>query len=319
MDGIVPSETPNFTIRIVASDGFGGSAFIDINWVVLPNHNPVVLSSIPTQIVTVGVPMTLIIPNNLFMDPDNDVLTYSARQVLFPVTPTPTPTSVLTDTPIPTPTSITILPLPAWLNFNSDINMFFGTETQDAENVNIRLYADDNRADPAKTGDPAYIDFMILINHPPIINVQPDDYVCYPGDTFSIRLDFHTFIDPDNDPMTYSAYQVMDSIESQLSSWISFDTVSFTFSGHVPPLSTLETIPSAYESRILRVRANDGRGGLSNVDFLLNILVVQNRLLFQASINNTTNKIEIFSTLLTDNSDNSFGSDGNISVFMNNW
>lgn len=296
--GNVPSGTPDFTVRVYCYDGFGGSVYDDFKWTVIPNHDPVLNTPLTNQVATVGVFWTYQIPANTFSDPDNDILTYSAQQI---------------------DSNGNHSNIPSWMNFDNSSLICSGTPDSAAVTVDIRIYANDNRGAPNDTNDPATADFTVTINHPPVVNIQPQDYIYNVEDTVNITLDPETFIDPDGDTLTYTAFQVIYNIQSSLPPWLSFTASSLTFTGVIPGNSILEIIPSDNQSRIIRIIANDGRGGIKNADFHLTINTIIDRLSFYGTVNTETNMIEIHAILTTDSNDGSFGSDGVMSIFMNHW
>jgi Ca2+-binding RTX toxin-like protein len=167
------------------------------------NHAPTVTTPLADQTVPEDAPFSLVVPANTFADEDaSDVFMLSAS---------------LADGTA----------LPAWLNFNAATATFSGTP-DDAQvgTLDLRVTATD-------TGNLAVSDEFTLVvtnvNEPPAVAAPLADRQATEDTVFSFVVPASTFADVDaGDALTYSATLVGGA---PLSSWLSFDAATRTFSG----------------------------------------------------------------------------------------
>lgn len=107
--------------------------------------------------------------------------------------------------------------------------------------------------------DTANTTFAITVNRQPVVANAIADQSWSGSGAKSFQFASNVFTDADADAMTYSAKQ-QDG--SALPSWLSFSSSTRTFSGNPP---------AGVASIVLRVTANDGRGGSATNDFTITI------------------------------------------------
>jgi hypothetical protein len=129
-----PTSITEFTVRVTANDGNGGSVFEDFKLSVVPlNYRARLDNPIADQTVTVNVLYSFEVPANTFSDQDGDPLTYVAKK----------PNGTL---------------LPDWLDFDPDTRTFSGTpSTSDMGTVTVSLRASDGN------GEWAVDEFNIIV------------------------------------------------------------------------------------------------------------------------------------------------------------
>ena len=201
------------------------------------NHAPTVATPLADQTVPEDAPFSVQVPANTFADQDaNDTLTYSA--------------SLANGTA-----------LPAWLSFNATTRTFTGAP-DDAQvgSLDLRVTATD-------TGTLTVSDTFTLtvtnVNEAPTVVAPLADQQATEDVPFSLVVPATTFADVDpGDILTYSA-TLADG--AGLPSWLSFDSVTRTFSG-TPLNSDVGTLNVA-------VQATDF-GSLSVTDTF--VLAIQN-------------------------------------------
>lgn len=166
------------------------------------NNPPERIGTIEDQVVDEDTLFDFQIPQDVFMDPDNDALIYGASLANGDA-------------------------LPEWLSFDPDMRSFNGTP--DNENVGslaIKVTA----TDPA--GESASDTFGLTVNNvndAPVVNQPIDDAVAYVKNDFSFTLPAETFVDVDaGDSLHITAR--LDNGEA-LPDWLEFDAETRTFSG----------------------------------------------------------------------------------------
>ncbi|MFD1143668.1 malectin domain-containing carbohydrate-binding protein, partial [Larkinella insperata] len=97
-------------------------------------------------------------------------------------------------------------------------------------------------------------------NQTPVLASALPDQNAAVGSTFNYQFGENSFTDPDNDVLIYTAIQ---SNNSPLPAWLSFDATTRTFSG-VPPVGSPASIT-------VKVTADDDRGGTVSDSFVITI------------------------------------------------
>ncbi len=100
-----PMVRDAYPITVTADDGFGGQVSANFD-VIVPNQVPVLVGEISSQEALIDGAFSFSFADDLFSDPDNDVLQYSAMQESGDE-------------------------LPSWLNFDGAQREFFGTPSKD--------------------------------------------------------------------------------------------------------------------------------------------------------------------------------------------
>nr|CAX84100.1 uncharacterized protein, phage-related [uncultured bacterium] len=140
--GTAPVDSPDYTIRVTATDAGGSSVhgdFVLITAATDVNTPPRVAESLPDQTVTEDTAFSFSFSNTAFSDPDGDSLTYAAA---------------LGDGTA----------LPEWLAFDPTDRTFSGTAPVEAPNLTLRVTASDGR------GGSVYDDFVLFTS---IADVAP--------------------------------------------------------------------------------------------------------------------------------------------------
>ncbi|HSG62875.1 MAG TPA: Ig-like domain-containing protein, partial [Pseudomonadales bacterium] len=140
-----------------------------------------------------------------FTDPDFDVLTWSAT---------------LADDSA----------LPSWLSFDASTRTFSGNPADagiaNGQSISIKVSATDGRNTPAT--DTFDLTFSETPTKPQVANPMADITLSGAGNK-SFAIPAGTFSDPNGDTFTYSA-----TIPAGISSWLSFNAATQTFSGNPP-------------------------------------------------------------------------------------
>jgi hypothetical protein len=186
------ADVGNYEIELIAEDP-------DLNratstFTIRVEGPPVASSAIPTQLADVGASFNYFIDQNVFPDPNNDVVFYSAKQT-------------------------NQNPLPSWLSF-SPIGIFSGVpQSSNIGTTDIRVFAYDGIV-----VERANSTFALTVEHfPKVANPIPNQAAAT-SQPYSYILPAGTFTDQDvGDTLTYSA--------SPLPSWLSFNPATRTFSG----------------------------------------------------------------------------------------
>jgi hypothetical protein len=208
------ADAGNIRIRITGSDGMS-SAYSEFS--INVNRSPTVANSIPNQWVIFGNAWTYTVAANTFTDPDGDTLTYSA--------------SMQDGTA-----------LPSFISFNSGTLTFTApTPGSNAGDFLLRVIASDSKA-------LGYANFKYTLNRvPTVANTIPNQIVTIARAAMNYQVPANTFNDSDGHGLTLS---VTLSPSGSLPTWLSFNTVTNTFTGS-PTVSDFGTIT-------IKVTASDG-------------------------------------------------------------
>ncbi|NBR07350.1 MAG: DUF4347 domain-containing protein, partial [Planctomycetes bacterium] len=201
---------------------------------IIPSSPPVVSPIDDQQWRTSGA-QSFKVPDNSFLDPDQDILSVSA-------------------------TKSDNSPLPNWLTFDPATWTFSGTPSgvNAGDVLAIKVTATDGR-NPA-VSDEFNIQFVQTITAPSVSNpISTQTFQGAGSKTFVVPA--NTFTDPNSATITYGATQANGT---SLPSWLSFDPNTRTFSGN-PPASA---VPGPLW---LKVTGTSSGGSASSV-FRLNIL-----------------------------------------------
>ncbi|MBS0351247.1 MAG: putative Ig domain-containing protein, partial [Proteobacteria bacterium] len=226
----VPQEenAGNFTVILSATDNIAG--VLDTQFGLLVDHLPVVTQSIPAQVAGIGLFYNYTVPDNLFYEPDGYPMSYSAQQS-------------------------NRLPLPSWLTFNSTTRQFKGQPNSTYRGTySIAVIARDDYQGQTKT------DFALVVENFPTVNQWLTAPVAGVGIPFSWEISSNTFVDLDNDLLTYAVRQQDGSL---LPSWLSFNSRTLVFSG-VPQSTDVRILP-------LQLSAQDPSGGQAQQNFNLTV------------------------------------------------
>jgi serine protease AprX len=165
--------------------------------VLIPNRPPIVANPIEDQTARVGQAFEFTIPEDIFEDPDGDLLTYSASLEGGE-------------------------DLLQWLEFDHDTRTFSGIPLEEGT-LTIEVTASDGEYQTATS-----FDLVISDNKAPRVANPIEDQTARVGQAFGFTIPEDTFEDPDGDLLTYSA-----SLEGgeALPQWLSFNPETGTFSG----------------------------------------------------------------------------------------
>ncbi|MBT9514368.1 MAG: putative Ig domain-containing protein [Acidovorax sp.] len=229
-------DVGTLNIDVIASDGNGGSVTDTFNLVVAnTNDDPTLNNAIANQNATEDAAFNFQFAANTFADVDvGDTVAYSAQLAGGGA-------------------------LPAWLSFNAGTRTFSGTPANgDVGSVSIEVTASDgNGGTIADTFD------IVVANTndaPTVANTIPDRSATQ-GAAFNFQFAANTFADADvGDTLSYSA-QVAGG--GALPAWLSFDSVTRSFSG--TPLNAHVGAVS------IDVIASDGNGGSVTDTFTITV------------------------------------------------
>ena len=189
------------------------------------NDSPFVVQALGDQLIFIDDIWSFTIPENIFSDADSHDLTYTAQ---------------LSDGGA----------LPNWLSFDALTKTFSGTPTTDfVGELLISVFASDGEffasSDFRLTVDPE--------NDTPVVSVLLPDQTITEDQSFDFSIAEGTFTDVDSQYLTLSA-KLSDG--SNLPEWITFDSVTRSFSGQ-PPQNYFGTLD-------LVVFASDGNSEVSD-------------------------------------------------------
>ena len=214
--GLVPISSEKlqwFKVTATDKDGMSASSFFNVSFISKPYLN----RAIDNYAIRTEIPFYCNIQRNTFIHPNNDVMFISVAQV---------------------PTS--------WLTYNPRDQSFTGT----AKSANVGTYtiivtATDSKNESTSTS------FKIEVqkNYVPVVQKQIDDQQLDLNKTFFIQLDKDTFVDPNGDPLLYSA--------PSLPNWLTFD----------PTLLTINGTPSQYGQYNVSVTARDSWNASATMSF----------------------------------------------------
>ena len=237
--GTPPAGTSGtFSIQLTASDGKGGLATSVVNFGVTPkNIAPVVANAIATQIATETKAFSFTVPANTFTDANGDTLT-------------------LTTCVVNANGSAGLLP--SWLKFDATTRTFAGTPPVGSPALNLQVSASDGKGGVVST---RFILSNPAKNSAPVVANLIANQTAGENKAFSFTIPANTFVDADKDVLTFDAFEVgSDGRERQLPSWLTLNRATGTFTG---------TAPAGWPDLNLRVRANDGKYGVTNAHFTL--------------------------------------------------
>lgn len=228
------TDTGTYEVVAVAENREGQQTRDTFNLAVQENSPPRFVLPIPDQQAVVGNTFAYRIPDSLYQDNDRDPLSFSARS----------------DTTA----------LPRWLNFDGNRRVFQGVPP-DSVNEVITLVVEVK--DPFGGVDSTRFQLAVIPqNREPVVNGELNDQVAVVNETFLLELSRELVVDPDNDPLSYTA--ALAGGEA-LPSWLQFGRESRTFVG-IPDASDRDTL-----SMVITV--SDNRGGQVQLFFSIAVLV----------------------------------------------
>ena len=220
------ADLGTLTVKVTASDDFGGAVSDTFDIVVSTNRAPVVANGIPDRETRVGQAFSYAFPEDTFSDPDGDGLAYAATQDDGSA-------------------------LPSWLTFTVGTRTFSGTPAAgDTGTVTVRVTASDGNGGSASDA------FDIVVgeaNNAPVVANGIPDQAARSGSRLSHTFPEDTFADADGDPLAYTATQ---DDGSALPSWLTFTAATRTFAG-TPALADVRTLT-------VKVTASDGTDSVSD-------------------------------------------------------
>jgi hypothetical protein len=206
---------------------------------------PQLNSQTPNQNWFQGASVSFTLPTNTFVDPQGQALTYAVRQANGQA-------------------------LPSWLTFDGASETFSGTVPVGATALSLLVSATD------QSGLSASETFQVAVPaaSPPILANPTSPQAWRAGRQFSLTLPTNTFVDPQNENLSYTATQFNGL---PLPRWLSFNPSTKTFSGTAPITpQTLEINVTAIDS-----------SGLSAAEFFSATVLPSNPIL----TNQTPNQI----------------------------
>ncbi|MBD9477439.1 putative Ig domain-containing protein [Pseudoxanthomonas sp. PXM02] len=210
-----------YTVTVTANDGQGGVTAVSFTMTVQANTAPTA-PSVSNQSATVGALFSYTVPS--FTDPNGDVMTYTASGV------------------------------PAGMAFNAGSRVISGTPST-AGTYTVTVTANDGRGGTTSVNFSITVNAAAPPNQAPYVNVaQNQTYYHFhstnrysvPSESFSVPVG--AFVDPDNNPLTYTILQKP--------AWLSYSFVPGT--GHV--FQGVNNDSSPYNSHTIQIRATDPSG-----------------------------------------------------------
>ena len=194
------------------------------------NAAPIIANAIADQTTTLNALYSFAFATNTFTDEDSDTLTYTAT---------------LDDD----------ADLPAWLDFIAEERAFIGTPNTE-QAITINVTADDGNSHEITDTFILNVTLTGTANAAPVVaNAIADQSV-----TVNSALNFvfaaNTFIDTDQDDLTYTAKQADGS---DLPTWLTFTASTRTFSG----------TPTTTDNITVNVTANDGNSHQVSDSFVI--------------------------------------------------
>jgi hypothetical protein len=190
-------DVGNYPLRLTATDSLGGSSHID--FMVRVEGPPKLNGTILLQRAWVGQLFNYFAPSNLFVDPNDDVISYS---------------SDLADGKS----------LPSWLKFNPVTISFGGVpQSNDAGNVTIILFATDHICSEI----PA-VNFTISVGFLPVLSRRIPNQLAPIGSLYQFSVPKNSFYDLAGLPLSYLAQGVNNQ---PLPDWLEFNSTSLIFFG----------------------------------------------------------------------------------------
>ncbi len=173
----IAEERNSYTVVVQVDDGAGGQASTSFEFRVA-NQAPQLNQTLSNHTVWVSEQWIFSFDQDLFVDPDGDALIYSATQ----------PNSA---------------PLPVWLVFNATARTFIGTPPSGVQGiVALVIFAEDGFG-----GQGSVMFYLIIPNRAPELVTPIDEQRFHAEQAFIWPLPNGTFIDPDDDPLHYTAQQ----------------------------------------------------------------------------------------------------------------
>ena len=235
--GTVPNNlTSDITIELFAKNSSGLTSVADK--FVIHTTPPVVAPTLTTQTAdqswTDGKAYTFT-PTNAFTDPQHQTLTYSAYTL----------------------TNGAQSALPSWLKFDTNTDTFTGTVPNNlTSDITVEVFAK-NTSGLVSAPDKFVIHATQPIS-PPNINNLTQNQTWNDGSSHTFNVGNNIFSDPQGQTLTYSAYALVNGQQTALPSWLTFNSVTDTFTGTVPTNQT--------GSLAIEVFAKNASGLLSGAD-----------------------------------------------------
>lgn len=214
-------------MQLSAQDPYGVRIQEDFNLTV--TYFPEVQGTIPAQLADVDQDYQYTMASDTFSQADKAVLLYSVQQSSG-------------------------VPLPGWLNFNSTSLRLKGTPNVTAlGNYDLQMVATNS------WGAQATLNFPLIVEHFPVVHQWLRPPLAGVGIAFNWVIPSDTFVDPDNELLTYTARQQGGSLPN----WLVFNSRALTFSG-VPQVTDIAVLP-------LTLSVTDSNGGEAQQSFNLTV------------------------------------------------
>ena len=198
--GAVPNTAAALNIAVTATDTSGLSTSTAFS-VSTPAAAPVLTTQTASQSWALGQTVDFSLAANTFVDPQQELLSYSAKLANGSA-------------------------LPSWLTFDAKTETFTGVVPNSATGLNLVVTATDTSGLSTSTA--------FSVSTPaaaPVLATQTATQSWALGQTVDFSLAANTFIDPQQELLSYSAKLANGSA---LPSWLSFDAKTETFTGVVP-------------------------------------------------------------------------------------
>ncbi len=193
------TDVGNYQLQLIGTDAIGGTASVDFTLRV--EGPPQIHGRISLQYAPIDRTFNYFVPQGLFMDPNQDPITFTALQ---------------SDGQS----------LPSWLSFNSVSAAFTGNpQVGNLGTLNLTIRAKDNVPGTIETN----ITFLLLVGSP----IIPPSAPLYQGRWFNFPVPNSTFA---VEGLSFEHYTALQSDGASLPSWLTFDNRTLQFSG-VPLLN----------------------------------------------------------------------------------
>jgi len=211
LSGIVPPVVTVRKINIQANDLYGGTANAT-QTITIFNNPPIIGPGVlPNQNVKQEVPFNFSLDSNVCIDPDGDYLNYSASLA-------------------------NQQPLPNWLTFNQNSQMFTVTAPVGTGSMSVIVTATDLFGAAVSRSFDLNVAGSGRSNTPPVKVFDPPNFSVGIDKQIAFQVSNNTFFDADNDPLTWSASTVNGSA---LPAWLNFEGDTRFFYGIAPNIPQL--------------------------------------------------------------------------------
>jgi large repetitive protein len=257
-----------FSVRATDIAGLAGTKTFSV--VVGADNAPVRSGvALPDRTLSINRTFTYTLPDGLFTDPDGDAFVLHADLIQQAYDPEPG---------IPNPYSVEYLPLPSWMSFNAATRTFSGlVPANQSTPIILRVTARDSRgltnvvndtfvgAANVNTDGDIRISFQTWTNTAPTYTagaLQPRSGI--EGQPVDFVLPANAFVEPDGDPLTYSAQVQIGA------NWVDIATIGLAIDAATGRITgTLANLTQS--TYTVRIQARDPQQAPASGTFALSV------------------------------------------------